>query len=212
MLVYKLARAFEPGDIIAHWHEGKVFVGRVTETGPRDDVVRVQRRQSSPESVAATDIIGKVVFNTRPAVPPPTRAAVTNFTLATKVFTGDIENFIEASGTVAPPDNATAKSQIHEPGQPVIIIFAIPEDYTQTVVKKVDTGEKPGEAPRSSSLPRETWWQWITRLTPFRGRSSARPACFPQPRVSYTPASLCPCVWPWRRSNGSHSFRQRRYG
>ena len=65
MLVYKLARTFEPGDILAYWHEGKVLVGRVAEVEPRDGVVRVQRRQAAPESLAAANIIGKVVFNTR---------------------------------------------------------------------------------------------------------------------------------------------------
>ena len=65
MLVYKLACTFGPGDIIVHRREGKFIVGRVVEAGPRDGVVRVQRRQASPESVAAANIIGKVVFNTR---------------------------------------------------------------------------------------------------------------------------------------------------
>ncbi len=75
MLVYKLARTFGPGDIIAYRRDGKVIVGRVVEAGPRDGAVRVQRRQTSPESVAAANIIGKVVFNTRAGTSPDRQPA-----------------------------------------------------------------------------------------------------------------------------------------
>jgi len=69
IFVYKLARSFGSGDVVAYRRDGKVLAGRVAEAGPREGVVRVQRRQESPESVAAADIIGKVVFNTRAATP-----------------------------------------------------------------------------------------------------------------------------------------------
>ncbi|HPA19920.1 MAG TPA: protein kinase [Verrucomicrobiae bacterium] len=65
MLVYKLARTFKPGDIVAYWCGQKVFVGRVVESASHDGVVQVVRSQAPPEPIGTARIIGRVVFNTR---------------------------------------------------------------------------------------------------------------------------------------------------
>ena len=59
MLVWKLSKTFDPGDIIAHRHGDQVWVSRVMRRA--SDAIIVQRNQWPEEKLSARDVIGKVV-------------------------------------------------------------------------------------------------------------------------------------------------------
>jgi tRNA A-37 threonylcarbamoyl transferase component Bud32 len=63
--VYKLARTFEPGDIVVYRHEGGAWSGRVAQPGPKDGVLLIERRSQSPQPVPMSDVVGRVILNTR---------------------------------------------------------------------------------------------------------------------------------------------------
>jgi|GEM_PF-771236 len=63
--VYKLARHFSAGDIVAYQQENKVMLGRAAQDGPMKGILQIERSNETPRQLAAGDIIGKVVFNTR---------------------------------------------------------------------------------------------------------------------------------------------------
>ncbi len=65
VLVYKLARTYGPGDIVLYRRDGRRMLGRVTQAGPADGKVLVERNGEAPRAVAVADIVGKVVVNTR---------------------------------------------------------------------------------------------------------------------------------------------------
>jgi len=80
VLVFKLTRWFEPGDVVVYKSGEKNMLGRVSAdiydgdlpTRPGDpipkrvrDRVAIERRGDHPKDIAASDVIGKVVFNTR---------------------------------------------------------------------------------------------------------------------------------------------------
>ncbi|MBI5687701.1 MAG: protein kinase [Verrucomicrobia bacterium] len=74
VLVYKLAHAYAPGDIIVYKADGKAVLGRVAQAGPSNGALQIERRNQSPQSVPLSSIVGKVIFNTRAAahsVGPP---------------------------------------------------------------------------------------------------------------------------------------------
>jgi hypothetical protein len=59
ILVWKPAREFTPGDIIAYDHEGNTFVGRVI--GVREGTVTVNRNRGGDDAIQRSRVIGKVV-------------------------------------------------------------------------------------------------------------------------------------------------------
>lgn len=59
ILVWKLARVFAPGDIIAYDHEGNTYVGRVVRVG--ESTVTVHRNGQSEEDVPRALLTGKVI-------------------------------------------------------------------------------------------------------------------------------------------------------
>jgi serine/threonine protein kinase len=64
--VYKLKRQFSPRDIVAYHHsESLTYVARVTATGPVDGQLFISRKNQPPTSIAASSLIGPVIFNTR---------------------------------------------------------------------------------------------------------------------------------------------------
>jgi serine/threonine protein kinase len=65
VFVYKLARTYQPGDIIVYHRDGLNMVGRVAQPGPTDGILMIARRSQSPQSIAISDVVGRVVFNTR---------------------------------------------------------------------------------------------------------------------------------------------------
>jgi hypothetical protein len=65
VLVYKLSRTFRPGDIVAYRHHDQTWLGRVEEEGPADGELLLARNDAAPNRIAAAEIIGKVVLNTR---------------------------------------------------------------------------------------------------------------------------------------------------
>jgi serine/threonine protein kinase len=66
-LVFKLARSYSPGDIVAYRSNGVAALARVVEAGPQDGRLLVQRRDGPPQPIAAADLIGRVILNTRAA-------------------------------------------------------------------------------------------------------------------------------------------------
>jgi serine/threonine protein kinase len=65
VFVFKLARTFSAGEVIVYRREGKTWIARVAEAGPRGGTLQVSRRHGPPQAILAGEIIGKVVFNTR---------------------------------------------------------------------------------------------------------------------------------------------------
>jgi hypothetical protein len=70
VFVYKLARTFEPGDIILYRRDGMNMLGRVVQDGPSGGKLMIERRDQAPQAVAIADVIGRVVFNTRSTARP----------------------------------------------------------------------------------------------------------------------------------------------
>ena len=69
VLVYKLSHKFQQGDIVAYrWYATgyptKYLLGRVAEP-PYNNSISIERRNQSPEKILVSDIVGKVIFNTR---------------------------------------------------------------------------------------------------------------------------------------------------
>ncbi|ATC64334.1 hypothetical protein CMV30_10415 [Nibricoccus aquaticus] len=82
--VYKLNHHFTPGDIVAYHHtESLTYVARVTTAGPIDNQLLVSRRDQPPIAIAASSVIGGVIFNTRnnPQHSPNSVSATTTITL-----------------------------------------------------------------------------------------------------------------------------------
>jgi len=71
VMVFKLARAYSPGDIIVYRAGNKAILGRVAQTGPVDGTLQVERRNKPPQPIPISSVAGKVIFNTRPRVKPP---------------------------------------------------------------------------------------------------------------------------------------------
>lgn len=70
VFVFKLQRTFVAGDIIVY-RGFTNMLGRVVQDGPRDGLLLIERRGEQPQAVAMSDVIGKVVFNTRNASQKP---------------------------------------------------------------------------------------------------------------------------------------------
>jgi len=113
MLVYKLARTFQTGDIVAYRHAGKVFAGRVAEAGPRDGTLRVQRKEKSPASIPAVDIIGKVIFNTRAG--GQDNRDVSQSLLRGAAMTQNMVKDIQPDGTIRFKTTITKRNTTSEP-------------------------------------------------------------------------------------------------
>jgi hypothetical protein len=69
VFVYKLSHSFRPGDIIirrwfATGYPDKYLLGRVAAPA-HDGQIAIERRDQSPQQIALSDIVGKVIFNTR---------------------------------------------------------------------------------------------------------------------------------------------------
>jgi len=66
VLVYKLDRSYNPGQIIVYRHQsGQAYLGRVDRADRSTGEIFVTRNGSQLESVSPSTIIGRVVMNTR---------------------------------------------------------------------------------------------------------------------------------------------------
>jgi hypothetical protein len=65
VLAFKLARTFSPGDVVVYRHGQQAVLGRVTQTGPRDGVLRISRRGETSQPVPIAQVVGRVILNTR---------------------------------------------------------------------------------------------------------------------------------------------------
>ena len=66
VLLYRLARSFEPGDIVAYRHDdGRLMLARVVEFDKAARRIKVDRNDSEPESIALSDVVGRTIWNTR---------------------------------------------------------------------------------------------------------------------------------------------------
>jgi biopolymer transport protein ExbD len=66
LFIYRLQRTFSPGDIVAYRHESSfVYVGRVAAPGPVNGQLSITRKKQGTLPVPASEVIGRVVFNTR---------------------------------------------------------------------------------------------------------------------------------------------------
>jgi signal peptidase I len=63
-LVFKLANHFQPGDVVVYRAGAHNFVGSVVAVEP-SGALRLHRNQSPEVSVPLSDIVGRVVLNTR---------------------------------------------------------------------------------------------------------------------------------------------------
>ena len=70
VLVYKLSGVYQAGDIIVFHSDGKNLLGRVSQTGPSGGKLFIERRNQAPVAIAADDVVGRVVFNTRSQTAP----------------------------------------------------------------------------------------------------------------------------------------------
>ncbi|MFZ2641027.1 MAG: protein kinase [Verrucomicrobiia bacterium] len=82
VLVHKLARSYLPGDIVVYQAGNKTMLGRVAQAGPANGTLQIERRNVSPQSVLISSVVGKVIFNTRAAAPPPAPSRVPTTTNA----------------------------------------------------------------------------------------------------------------------------------
>jgi hypothetical protein len=64
-MVFKLARSFAPGDIVVFRGDGKRLLGRVAGAGPAEGVLQIARRGESPRRIPVSDVVGRVILNTR---------------------------------------------------------------------------------------------------------------------------------------------------
>ncbi len=78
VFVFKLAQVFSPGDIIVYRRDNVHILARVAASNPDGSVLMVQRDNRRPQSVRLSEVVGKVIFNTRPSIfdspilaPPP---------------------------------------------------------------------------------------------------------------------------------------------
>ena len=65
VVVYKLARTFTPGDIVAYRSQGKALLGCVIDCDKSKGIIRVKRREEAPKELPLSTIIGRVIINTR---------------------------------------------------------------------------------------------------------------------------------------------------
>jgi hypothetical protein len=66
VLFYRLARSFEPGDIVAYRHgDGRLMLARVVEFDKAARRIKVDRNDSEPQSIALSDVVGRAIWNTR---------------------------------------------------------------------------------------------------------------------------------------------------
>lgn len=68
VLVFKLARSYAPPDVIVYRHDGRNMLGRVAQPGPENGWLLIARRNEPPQSIPASEIVGRVVLNTRAAL------------------------------------------------------------------------------------------------------------------------------------------------
>ena len=62
VLLYRLARSFEPGDIVAYRHDdGRLMLARVVKFDKAARRVKVDRNDSEPESIALSDVVGRAI-------------------------------------------------------------------------------------------------------------------------------------------------------
>jgi hypothetical protein len=69
VFVYKLSHRFQPGDVVVYrWfatgYPTKFLLGRVAELLD-DNSISIERRYQEPQKILASDVVGKVIFNTR---------------------------------------------------------------------------------------------------------------------------------------------------
>jgi hypothetical protein len=78
ILVWKLTSTYAPGDIVAYWHEDKVWVARVTQVGPT--TLTLQKNKLPSTEVQREAVVGKVISvfwrPTPGAVPAQTSAPI----------------------------------------------------------------------------------------------------------------------------------------
>ena len=66
VLIYRLARTFEPGDIVAYrYKDGRAMVARVVEFDKATGRLTVDRNDSEPKIIALSNVIGRAICNTR---------------------------------------------------------------------------------------------------------------------------------------------------
>jgi len=66
VFVFKPVRHFSAGDIIVYrFSADEIRVGRVVREDAANGIVHIERRGETPQQVAISDVIGRVVFNTR---------------------------------------------------------------------------------------------------------------------------------------------------
>ncbi len=66
VLVSKLSRAYEPGQIIAYRNaQGAIWLGRVAAVDEASGRIDLSRNAPSNGSVRMSDVVGRVVLNTR---------------------------------------------------------------------------------------------------------------------------------------------------
>jgi serine/threonine protein kinase len=83
VFVYKLGHNYRPGDIViyrfhATGYATKYLLGRVTEL-PHDGQVTIERRDKPALNIALSEVVGKVIFNTRsPSAPNSADRPISN--------------------------------------------------------------------------------------------------------------------------------------
>ena len=66
MLVYKLASEYSVGDIVVYRKPGeKTLVGRVQASNQQSAELAVERNHEPPTTVPLTDVVGRVILNSR---------------------------------------------------------------------------------------------------------------------------------------------------
>ena len=65
VLVYKLDASYQAGNIIAFRQNGRVVLGRVVNHNAASDKVTISRNDAPNYDIDLSQIVGRVVFNTR---------------------------------------------------------------------------------------------------------------------------------------------------
>jgi len=65
ILVFKLAKTYQPGDIIVYRQDDKAMLARVVALGEEPDAITVQRRDAAAFRIPRPSIVGRAVLNTR---------------------------------------------------------------------------------------------------------------------------------------------------
>ncbi len=66
VLIYRLARSFEPGDVIVYRDEaGHAMLGRVLEFDKSASRVRVGRNDTQPQSIPLGKVVGRAICSGR---------------------------------------------------------------------------------------------------------------------------------------------------